>query len=247
MVIERLLPRLAALPGLEAVALGGSRAVGTARPGSDWDFGLYYRGRFDTASLRQLGLPGHVSKAGEWGRLMNGGAWLRFGHEPVDLLLRDLDAVEQWRREAEHGRFEVDNLEGHAAGVPTYLLLAEVASNRVLWGRLPEVRFPARLRETAPARWRWVAAFSLVHAAAHADRDDRAACAGMLGRASLQAAHAVLAARGEWVLNEKGLLGRAGLQQVGEAIKLIAEPRVAVTEVERLLALSAPQELRRGR
>ena len=29
--------RLAALPGVEAVTLGGSRAQGTARPDSDWD------------------------------------------------------------------------------------------------------------------------------------------------------------------------------------------------------------------
>jgi hypothetical protein len=35
---------LAALPGVRAVVLGGSRATGTAGPGSDWDFAEYYRG-----------------------------------------------------------------------------------------------------------------------------------------------------------------------------------------------------------
>ena len=34
---------LAALPGVRAAALGGSRASGTARPDSDWDFAVYYR------------------------------------------------------------------------------------------------------------------------------------------------------------------------------------------------------------
>jgi predicted nucleotidyltransferase len=35
---------LAGLPGVRAVALGGSRAAGMARPDSDWDFAVYYRG-----------------------------------------------------------------------------------------------------------------------------------------------------------------------------------------------------------
>ena len=35
---------LAGLPGVLAVTLGGSRAAGTARPDSDWDFAVYYHG-----------------------------------------------------------------------------------------------------------------------------------------------------------------------------------------------------------
>ncbi|MGH3294070.1 MAG: nucleotidyltransferase domain-containing protein, partial [Trebonia sp.] len=38
--------RLAGLPGVRAVTLGGSRAEGTHRPDSDWDFSVYYRGHF---------------------------------------------------------------------------------------------------------------------------------------------------------------------------------------------------------
>jgi predicted nucleotidyltransferase len=48
--------RLAGLPGVEAVTLGGSRAEGTQRPDSDWDFSIYYRGRFDPQALRVDGL-----------------------------------------------------------------------------------------------------------------------------------------------------------------------------------------------
>jgi predicted nucleotidyltransferase len=43
---------LEGLPGVLAVALGGSRATGTHRPDSDWDFAVYYRGRFDPDDLR---------------------------------------------------------------------------------------------------------------------------------------------------------------------------------------------------
>jgi predicted nucleotidyltransferase len=50
------------LPGVEAVTLGGSRAAGTHRPDSDWDFGIYYRGHFDPQALRDLGWPGEVPR-----------------------------------------------------------------------------------------------------------------------------------------------------------------------------------------
>jgi predicted nucleotidyltransferase len=55
--MEHLAGRLAAIPGVVAVTLGGSRARGTARADSDWDFGLYYRGSIDPADVRSLGWP----------------------------------------------------------------------------------------------------------------------------------------------------------------------------------------------
>ena len=48
--------RWAAVGAAVAVTLGGSRATGTAGPDSDWDFGLYYRGRIEAEHVRALGL-----------------------------------------------------------------------------------------------------------------------------------------------------------------------------------------------
>ena len=56
--VEYLAERLAAVPGVVAVTLGGSRAAGAAVEGSDWDFGLYYRGGLDPADISALGWPG---------------------------------------------------------------------------------------------------------------------------------------------------------------------------------------------
>ncbi|WP_442814782.1 hypothetical protein [Streptomyces sp. NBC_01775] len=42
--------------------------------------------------------------------------------------------------------------------------------------------------------------------------------AGALATAAMQSAHAVLAARGEWVTNEKRLLARAGLRGVDASV-----------------------------
>src|SRR5262245_47765245 len=49
--IDALADQLAAMPGVVAVALGGSRASGVADARSDWDLGVYYRGAIDTAAL----------------------------------------------------------------------------------------------------------------------------------------------------------------------------------------------------
>jgi hypothetical protein len=59
--------RLAGLPEVAAVSLGGSRAQGTHRPDSDWDFAIYYRGRFEPQALRDLGWAGEVFEIGGWG------------------------------------------------------------------------------------------------------------------------------------------------------------------------------------
>src|SRR4051794_6081842 len=88
---------LAGLPGVQAVALGGSRATGLADTTSDWDFAVYYRGVFDVGPLRAKGWDGEVSEVGGWGGgVMNGGAWLTVDGRRADVHYRDLHDVEHW-------------------------------------------------------------------------------------------------------------------------------------------------------
>jgi predicted nucleotidyltransferase len=205
---------LAELPGVVAVVLGGSRATGTQRPGSDWDLGLYYRGPFDPGAVERLGVDGHVSALGEWGRFMNGGAWLRVDGLEVDVLFRDLELVERWLGAALDGRFDVLAQNGYLAGAPTYMAAGELALSLPLWGELPRPEFADALAAAAPERWRGRAAVALMFAAIHDRAGDAVPRAGMLALAVLCAAHARLAERREWVLNEKGLVRRAGLSDV---------------------------------
>lgn len=202
---------LAAMPGAVAVALGGSRALGVGDAGSDWDFGLYYRGTIDLAALTARGT---VHPPGAWGRLLNGGAFLRCGAAKVDVALRDLDVVEHWTRRAGQGEFEVDHMLGFVAGLPTYLLAAELASCRVLWGSLPAAPFPAKLAAAATPCWRLFRSFSLDYARVHARRGNFVGAAGQAARAVLEEANAVLCERGLWVCNEKRLIEAAGLTGV---------------------------------
>ena len=144
---------LARVPGAVAVALGGSRATGTHRPDSDWDLGLYYRASLEPADVRRLGHPGYVSGLGEWGPIVNGGAWLTVGGLAVDVLFRDLDVIEGWLEDARSGRFEVLTQNGHLVGAPTYLPVGELALCRPLSGNLPRPAFPATLAASAASRW----------------------------------------------------------------------------------------------
>ncbi|MFH8498138.1 nucleotidyltransferase domain-containing protein [Streptomyces coeruleorubidus] len=234
--------RLAALPAVRAVTLGGSRAQGTERPDSDWDLAIYYRGGFDPDDLRAVGWEGEVSQLGAWGGgVFNGGAWLTVDGRRVDVHYRDLDVVEHEVAEAEQGRFRVEPLMFHLAGIPTYLLAAELAINKVLRGELPRpAAYPPPLRETAPAHWHGTAAATLAYAkAGHAPRGAVTQAAGAIAVAVTQTAHAVLAARGEWVTNEKGLVARAGLRDVdallGTLTRAPDELAQRITDVETLL------------
>jgi hypothetical protein len=216
--VEYLAARLAAIPGVVAVTLGGSRATNTAVEGSDWDFGLYYRGTLDPAGIVALGWPGRVFAPGEWGRIVNGGAWLTIDGTKVDLIYRDLRDVEHWTAAAEDGRFEIQREVGYVAGIATYVLAGELALGRVLAGELPRPAFPPRLRQTAPVAWFRLAAGALHFAEVHAGRQDRVACLANLGQAVLASAQGRLAAAGEWVLNEKRITERAGLHAVQDRL-----------------------------
>jgi predicted nucleotidyltransferase len=227
--------RLAALPAVRAVALGGSRAQGTARPDSDWDLAVYYRGTFDPADLRAVGWQGEVSEIGGWGGgVFNGGAWLTIDGRRVDVHYRELDVVERELTEAEEGRFRVEPLLFHLAGIPTYLIVAELAVNQVLRGDLPRpAAYPPKLRASAAARWRDTAHLTLAYTETnHAPAAHLTETAGALATAAAQMGHSVLAARGEWVTNEKRLLERAGLREVDRIVEsLTASPESAVRAV----------------
>ncbi|SFT08531.1 nucleotidyltransferase domain-containing protein [Saccharopolyspora flava] len=238
--LDHVANRLMELPGVQAVTLGGSRARGTHGPMSDWDFAIYYRGDFDPGDLRAIGWPGEVSELGGWGGgVFNGGAWLTIDDRHVDVHYRDLDVVERELAEARDGRFRWEPLMFHLAGIPTYLVVAELALNRTLRGDLPRPDFPEALRKSAPPIWRDRANLTLQYTrGAYADRGQATEVAGALATAAMHTAHAVLAARGEWVTNEKRLLHRADLRDIDSITARLAPDTPAlhraITDAESL-------------
>lgn len=219
---------LAGLPGVQAVALGGSRAMGRHTDESDWDVAVYYRGHFEPDDLRAVGWPGQITDLGGWGGgIFNGGGWLDVDGRRVDVHYRDLDAIDRIAAEAERGEYRVEPLMFHLAGIPTYLLLAELAGNQVLRGELPRPTYPAALREAACRGWSGHAEPLFAYALTGAASQDRATLAlGLAAQATMCMAHAICAAQGIWVTNEKRLLDDAGL-----------------TDVDRLLATAGDRTL----
>jgi hypothetical protein len=171
--------------------------------------------------VRRLGHDGYVSALGEWGPIMHGGAWLTVQGTSIDVLFRDLDVVEAWIGKARHGRYDVLVQNGYIVGAPTYVLAGELAINQPVAGELPRPGFPPPLAASATARWQGRASTALMFAAIHARVGDVVCCAGMLVEAVLCAGHGRLAQRREWVLNEKRLVDRAGLQA---AVPVLARP-----------------------
>lgn len=225
--VTELVDVLSAMPGTVAVVLGGSHAVRSNDESSDWDLGIYYRGKIDLTALAAFGT---VFPPGSWGRVMNGGAWLELGGMKVDVILRDLDVVEYWTRRAQEGEFERDALLGYLAGIPTYTLSAELASCLPLRGNIEAVPFPPKLAAVAPPVWRFCSSFSLEYARMHARRGNVAGVAGQMASAVMEEAHAILCERRQWVCNEKRLIETAGLSSMQALFAEIPNDRERLLE-----------------
>ncbi|MFE7326853.1 nucleotidyltransferase family protein [Streptomyces sp. NPDC057565] len=214
---------LAAVPGVRAVALGGSRARSTHRPDSDWDLGVYYRGALDLVALTALasqaqGSRVEVAGPGGWGPWVNGGAWLRVDGTAVDWILRDLDRVESVWSDCREGRFEVGVQPGHPLGFWSPCYPGEVALSRVLadpYRELTELQqqtrdYPEPLRR-ALCDAAWEADFSVAAAGKSASSGDTLHVALCLSRAFGILTQALHAHHRTWCLNEKGALAAAAL------------------------------------
>jgi Nucleotidyltransferase domain len=214
--------RLVGVPGVLAVALGGSRARGTHTPTSDIDLGLYYEDEFDRDALISLaqefgGASATVTAPGEWGPWVDGGGWLDIQGVDVDWIFRDINRVEDSVRAAERGETTRHHQLGHPFGIPEYAYAAEVALSRILadpTGRLGALKdelrdYPAQLSD-ALVRDLAEADFNIAIARKGLARQDAVYISGCLFQALIVSSNAIHAAAGQWVTNEKGAVARAG-------------------------------------
>ncbi|MEV4359263.1 nucleotidyltransferase domain-containing protein [Nonomuraea sp. NPDC049625] len=220
--IHAIAARLVEVRGVVAVVLGGSRARGTHRPDSDIDLGLYYRGPLDVAALRALarevtGESTEVTEPGGWGPWVDGGGWLTVDGLRVDWIYRDLDRVHRVWDDCRQGRYEIGFQPGHPLGFYSHAYAGEVALCQVLadpTGELAALRrevadgYPPALRQ-ALISGLWEADFALTIGGYGAKGQDPAYAAGALFRAVGVACHALHAADGAWLINEKGMVAAA--------------------------------------
>ena len=215
--------RLTEIPGVVGVVLGGSRAIGTHRPDSDVDLGVFYRGSLDVAALRALAAEVAdevlgISEIGGWGPWVNGGAWLVVGGTRVDWLYRDLDRVTAIWSECRAGRYEIGIQAGHPLGYSSHAYPGEIALCQVLadpTGELTRLRaetqhYPAALADALVAAT-WEPDLLLYSASSHgAAEADAFFTAGCLFRAIGVLAQALHGHHRRWVTTEKRLIDAAG-------------------------------------
>jgi Nucleotidyltransferase domain len=215
--------RLTAVGGVVGVLLGASRARGTHTPGSDVDLGVYYRPPLDVAGLGALarevaGPQAAVTRPGEWGPWVDGGAWLHIAGTPVDWIYRDVDRVRTSWAGACSGHFALHAQVGHPLGWPDFAYAGEIALGVVLAdpsGQLTGLhdaarRYPPALAATVVTKTLWEASFSLEIAGKAVSREDTTYVAGCVFRAVGLCAHGIHARAGRWLINEKGAVAAAG-------------------------------------
>lgn len=222
-ILDRAVARLRDVPNVAAIVLGGSHARGRARPDSDMDVGLYYRdaARFDVGAIRAIAAELNdtpspvVSGFGEWGRWVDGGAWLTIQAQRLDLLYRSLDRVEATLAAAQAGRYEVDHLQQPPFGFFGPTVLGEIAVCRPLSDAQGEIArlktlvspMPVALAVAIIQNNLWAAEFGLhAFASKFAAAGDAYGLAGCLSRFANNLVLALFALNHEYVLNDKTAL-----------------------------------------
>jgi hypothetical protein len=224
-LVHRLVSELSTVPGARAIALGGSRAFGTAGEHSDYDLGVYYdatvaldidalgavAARFDDSRPAAT-----VTPIGGWGPWINGGGWLTIQGQPVDVLYRDLSKIRGVIAECRAGEFGCHYQPGHPHAFVTAIYMGEIAYNRPLWdphGDLKQLKtltdpYPPALANSMAEYFLFEARFSLENAAKSLHGNDVNYLAGCCFRCVACLCQVIFALNGRYLVNEKGAVAR---------------------------------------
>jgi predicted nucleotidyltransferase len=225
-LLARVVPALAAVPGVSAIVLGGSRARGTAHEASDYDIGLYFSARqpIDTDRLLRIvktlvddPAAAAVTPVGEWGPWIVGGGWLAIGGQKVDLLYRCVEDVARVIEACRIGHISMDYQPGHPHGFCSAIWMGEIALCQPRHDPLGIIAglkattspYPKPLGEALIRRFQWEILFSVENGAIAASGQELAHVAGCAYRALACIGQVLFALNERYLINEKAALQEA--------------------------------------
>ena len=225
-LLARIVPRLAEVPGIAGIVLGGSRARGTATAASDYDIGLYYGPHepLDTARLLEIAkelvddsAAAAITPVGGWGPRIVGGGWLKVGGRKVDLLYRGVEPVRAVISACRAGQISMDYQPGHPHGFCSAIWMGEVALCIPLHdpnGAIAELKaattpYPDALRDALLKMFLWEILFSIENGEIAVARGEQTHIAGCTYRALCCIGQVLFALNRRYLINEKGALAEA--------------------------------------
>jgi hypothetical protein len=228
LLLDRIVSLLSSLPGMAAIALGGSYASGSAHPGSDLDIGLYYHesSPFSIDEVRRVarevaqgGKPtggGSFTVTGfyEWGAWVNGGAWIHTPLIKIDFLYRNIDQLRRTIDEAGRGLLQHDYDQQPAYGFYSVIYLAETQICLPLYdpqGLIAALKaqvavYPPKMKERIILDSLWSAEFTLLHGRGFAEKGDVYNTAGCLTRAAANLTQVLFALNETYFIRDKQVM-----------------------------------------
>jgi hypothetical protein len=225
-LLARIVPALADVPGVAAIALGGSRARQTAHDASDYDVGLYFSmdepldvDRLLLAAKTLVDDPdaAAVTPVGEWGPWIVGGGWLSVGGQKVDLLYRCVEDVARGIDACRAGRISTDYQPGHPHGFCSAIWMGEIALCQPLHDpqaiiaslKATASPYPKQLGEALIRRFQWEILFSIENGDIAAAGQEQTHVAGCAYRALACIGQVLFGLNERYLINEKGALREA--------------------------------------
>jgi hypothetical protein len=189
-VLVRIVAEMQKVPGIFAVGLGGSRSIGMATPGSDYDVIMFTEpeGNYDDDAVRRA-----VARlGGKWlTQRERGLAECEVEGQKVELLFRQIDKIAAEIGRAKQGQFRRSLNPLHTVGFLSTVLVSYVTYIRPLWdpeGRLRRLiksafPYPEPLRTKMISGFRTESKLAIMHAAKTRSDHDIAHLMGLYSRA----------------------------------------------------------------
>ncbi len=232
-IIQSVKEKLASLPCIEGIVLGGSRARGTHAKDSDIDIGIYYDPEaIDLDGMNQLAAElddehrrNLLVAPGGWGNWVNAGGWLSIHGFHVDLILRDIKRVKQILQDTEQGIVTANYQTGHPHGYLSSMYRGELAISKLQYAKdnsFYELKkqaedYPAAMQKGIIDLFMFEAGFSHMLAEKNMDKDDIFYVCGHCFRSIAALNQVLFALNKEYCINEK------------RAVKMIEDFRIKVS------------------